>query len=413
MIKTKTYKNGLRVILNKTEGLFSVSAGILVGAGSRNEDLKNNGISHFIEHNLFKGTVNRSAFQISDEIDKIGAQINAFTSKEITCYYTKSTKEHLGQCLNVLSDIFFNSTFVKEELEKEKGVIIEEINMSFDNPEDLCFDLSSESYYGKEGYGMPILGTEKNVKSFSKSDILSYMKRYYTADNVVISISGDIDEVKTFSLIEELFVDNFKYEKCDCKNKTEIRGSKNVCKKKKKIEQTHFCLCFPSVSAIDEKVDAVNVLNTVLGGGMSSRLFQKVREELGLCYSIYSYPSLYVDNGVLEIYSGVNVSNSIKAFKEVINVIKEFKKGITKDEFIRGKEQIKSSFIMGQESTSSQMLLYGKYMLNLNKVFEFNQKIDKINGLKIEDVNELILEIFNFDKMSIAKIGPDNVKLFL
>ena len=189
----KRYDNGLKVIFNKIDGSYSVSAGIFVKTGSVNETDTENGISHFIEHVLFKGTKTRSAFEISDYIDRIGAQINAFTSKELTCYYTKSTGERLNNALEVLSDIFFNSTFEKSELEREKGVVIEEINMSEDTPEDLCFDLLAECYYGKNGYGQTILGPSKNIKRFGQKHISSYMDKYYTSDNVVISLAGNFD----------------------------------------------------------------------------------------------------------------------------------------------------------------------------------------------------------------------------
>ena len=210
MVYVKKFDNGLRLIAKRIDGLLSVSAGVLVKTGSMNESSSENGISHFIEHVMFKGTEKRSAFDISDHIDRIGAQINAFTSKELTCYYTKSTKEHLENSLDILSDIFFNSVFEKEELEKEKGVVIEEIKMCEDTPEDLCLDLLARSYYGENGLGQTILGSEKNVKSFNRDIIRNYMDKYYTADNVVISIVGNIDVDKTVELVDRYFVDKFK-----------------------------------------------------------------------------------------------------------------------------------------------------------------------------------------------------------
>lgn len=209
MVYVKKFDNGLRLIAKRIDGLLSVSAGVLVKTGSMNESSSENGISHFIEHVMFKGTEKRSAFDISDHIDRIGAQINAFTSKELTCYYTKSTKEHLENSLDILSDIFFNSVFEKEELEKEKGVVIEEIKMCEDTPEDLCLDLLARSYYGENGLGQTILGSEKNVKSFNRDIIRNYMDKYYTADNVVISIVGNIDVDKTVELVDRYFADKF------------------------------------------------------------------------------------------------------------------------------------------------------------------------------------------------------------
>ena len=221
----KKFDNGLRLIVNKIDGLLSVSAGVLVKTGSINETEKENGISHYIEHVMFKGTKTRSAFDISDHIDRIGAQINAFTSKELTCYYTKSTKDNLFQALEVLSDIFFNSVFDKIELEKEKGVVIEEIKMSEDTPEDLCLDLLAKSYYGNKGLGQTILGPAKNIKRFTAEDIKNYMDKYYTADNVVISIAGNVDVDAVSDCVEKLFARNFN----KFKSKNNVELAKVLC----------------------------------------------------------------------------------------------------------------------------------------------------------------------------------------
>ena len=408
MVKTKQYGNGFKLIVNTTEGFYSVSVGIIVNTGSRNESESENGLSHFIEHTVFKGTNKRSAFDISDEIDGIGAQINAFTSKETTCYYTKSTADHVGECVEILSDIFFNATFSEEELVKERNVIIEEINMSEDSPEDVLLDLLSESYFGKKGLGRTILGPVKNVKRFSKTDALSYMDKYYTADNVVLSFSGNI----TFKEAEKLAVEFF------AKRFTRLKhgqlddfsgGSTQSLEKKKKKEQTHLGFLLPTFSVFDDRSETLSLLNYVFGGGMSSRLFQKVREELGLCYSVYSYPSQYRDCGVFEIYAGVNTASRDSAVNAIIDEMKKFyKDGITEREFLRGKEQVKSSFVLGRESTSSLMLLFGKYYLLFDKPFDFNEKLKRIDEVTLNDVNALIKETFDLDKMCTAVLSPKN-----
>ncbi len=411
MAHYKTFDNGLRLVVKKIDGLMSVSIGVIVKTGSINETESENGISHFIEHNLFKGTEKRSAFEISDHIDRIGGQINAFTSKELTCYYTKSTSDHTEEALEILSDIFFNSVFDEKEMEKEKGVIVEEINMSEDTPEDICLDLLAESYYGKEGLGRTILGSAKNVKSFSRKDVLSYMDKYYTADNVVISIAGNIDEKTAEDLVYKYFAQNFKRLKSAPQVKTNKTYNNNLIKTKK-IEQAHIGFCFNAPSIKDERVDALSLSNLILGGGMSSRLFQKVREELGLCYTVYSYVSQYKDSGVIEIYGGVNTDSRDLAVKEIINVVNEFgKNGITENEFLRGKEQMKSAFIMGQESTASQMLLYGKYLLVMEKQFDFKERIEKIQKLSFDQVNDLIKELYRTDFMAVATVGPSKKRL--
>lgn len=402
---TKTFDNGLRLVVDKIEGLFSVSAGVLVKTGSANETEKENGISHFIEHALFKGTETRSAFEISDYIDRIGAQINAFTSKELTCYYTKSTSEHLIDSLEVLSDIFFNAVFDSSEMEREKGVIIEEINMSEDTPEDVCLDLLSEAYYGKEGLGRTILGSIENVRSFTKKDIFNYMNKYYTADNVVISLAGNVDFNQAVELTEKLFAKKFTRLKSKPQVKSEQEKFKNVYKSKK-IEQTHIALAMPAVSMGSEKADSINIANVVFGGGMSSRLFQKIREELGLAYSVYSYLSLYKDSGVLEIYAGVNTDKRDRATKAILKELEKIKTyGVTEQEFLRGKEQIKSAFIMGRESTASQMLLHGRYLLFMNKELDFNERLKQIDSVTLEQVNKVAKEIFTSTELASATVG--------
>ena len=402
----KTFSNGLRLVVKKIDGLFSVSCGILVKTGSMNESESENGLSHFIEHTVFKGTEKRNSFQISDDIDKIGAQINAFTSKEITCYYTKSISEHLEKCMDVLSDLFFNATFEEGELAKEKGVVTEEIKMTNDTPEDLCFDLLAKSYYGDVGLGRTILGETKNVKSFTKADILAYMDKYYTADNVVISICGNVEINNAVELVSKYFADKFVRFKSKSQFITEKTHKRNLYKYKK-TEQSHLGFVFPAVKSGHDLIDAVSIANTVFGGGMSSRLFQRVREKLGLCYSIYSYPSAYKDNGIIEIYAGVNTDRrdlSVNAIADEINRFNRDK--ISENEFLSGKEQVKSSFIMSQENTASQMILYGKCLLILNKEFSFEEKMKILSDLTLNDVNGVIEEYFTIDKMSTATLGP-------
>jgi predicted Zn-dependent peptidase len=402
----KTFDNGLRLVINKLDGILSVSAGVLVKTGSMNETEKENGISHFIEHVMFKGTTSRSAFDISDQIDRIGAQINAFTSKELTCYYTKSTKEHVEKTLEILADIFFNSVFDSKELEKEKGVIIEEINMSEGTPEDICLDLLAKSYYGDSGLGQTILGPVKNIRSFTSESVRNYMNKYYTADNVIISLAGNVDVEKTVEFIEKYFVNNFKKTKSAKQVKSKIVTPQKLYKCKK-IEQSHVGFVMNGFTANDKLSDAFAIANTVLGGGMSSRLFQKIREELGLCYSIYSYPSQYKDNGILEIYAGVNTEARDLATKAIVEEVKKFKKnGITEQEFLRGKEQIKSAFIFGQESTASQMLVFGKYLSLLDKEFDFAERIKAIENVTIDDVHEAISKSFDIENSATATVGP-------
>ncbi len=407
----KTFDNGLKLVVVEMKGVLSVSCGVLVGTGSANERAEENGISHFIEHTMFKGTEKRSAFEISDFVDRIGGQINAYTSKSMTCYYTHTTKEHFEDSLDVLSDMFFNSVFDKTELGKEKGVIIEEINMSEDSPEDLCLDLLAESYFGREGLGQTILGSAKNVRSFNREKVLNYMDKYYTADNVVIAVAGNVTVARAEKLVGKYFADNFKRIKSAPQKKTKTVKPLNL-KKTKKIEQSHIGVCMPAISLFDARRDAATIANIVLGGGMSSRLFQKIREDLGLCYSIYSYLSCYKDTGVLEIYSGVNTESRDVAFSAIAEETEKFRlAGITEQEFARGKEQLKSSLILGQESVSGQMQLYGRYALMCNELFDFNARLKGIENITQDDVAAVIGEFFDIEKASTATVGPKRAAL--
>ncbi len=407
----KQFDNGLRVIINKMDGLYSVSFGIMVKTGSINESQEENGISHFIEHVLFKGTKTRSAFDISDRIDSVGGQINAYTSKEVTCYYTKSTKERLKDVMEVLSDIFFDSIFDSEELEKEKGVVIEEINMCEDSPEDICFDLLAKSYHGEKGLGRTILGSSKNIKRFTKQDILSYMDKYYTADNVVISVSGNVDIDETIKLIEDMFVSRFIRIKSAKQKVFEPTTPKHLYRSKK-IEQSHIGIAMRGMSIENIENDALSIANTIFGGGMSSRLFQKIREELGLAYSVYSYHSNYKFDGVIEIYAGVNTALRDQAVEAIAEEVRRFKKeGITETEFSRAKEQHKSSTLFSLENAYSQMMLNGKYMLYLNKEFDYNDRLQRINNLKLSDVNEVIEKYFDIERSATATIGTKRTPL--
>ena len=402
----KVFDNGLKLVVVEMKGLLSVACGVLVKTGSANESADENGISHFIEHTMFKGTNRRSAFDISDFVDSIGGQINAYTSKQMTCYYTHTTKEHLEDSMDVLSDIFFNSVFERSELNKEKGVIIEEINMSEDSPEDLCLDVLAESFYGKYGLGQTILGSAKNVRSFNRDAVLRYMDKYYTADNVVIAVAGNVDALRVEYLTEKYFAAHFT--RLRSVPQRDFTGVLPMhLKKIKKIEQSHIGLCMPSVSLKDDRRDSVSIANIVLGGGMSSRLFQKVREDLGLCYSVYSYLSCYRTTGVLEVYAGVNTESRDVAFSAIVDEINKFKKdGITDKEFARGKEQLKSSLVLGQESVSGQMQLYGRIALFNDELFDFDARLNKINAITRDDVMEAISEFFDLSKASTATVGP-------
>lgn len=395
MVHYKKLENGLQLVVNQMSGLMSVTMGILVHTGASVENDKEDGISHFIEHMLFKGTKKRTSFQISDETDRIGAQMNAFTGKDMTCYYAKSTTGHAAETFDILADLFLESVFPEEEMVREKGVIIEEINMNEDTPDDLCLDLLSKAFYGERGYGRNILGPKENVSGFSRADVDDYMQKHYIPANIVISMAGNIDVKLAEELVEKYFSG---MEKRCCKRDNipvELQGKSLF--KTKDIEQVHIGIAFPSVKRYDSLYDATQIMNTIFGGGMSSRLFQTVREELGLAYTVYSYVSTYAETGALSVYAGVNSKKYMQSIEAIYKCIKEIKiKGISEEEFIRGKEQLVSSSIFSQESTSSQMLLFGKELLYSGKVYNFEDRVNRINAVTHSDVMNAVN--FNFDE---------------
>lgn len=400
------FPGGLRLVHKKMDYTKSVSIGIFFDVGSVCENAENNGISHFIEHMMFKGTSKRSAFNIAEDADKIGAQLNAFTAKEMTAYYTVSVDEHAEKCMELLSDIIFGSLFSEKESEMEKGVVLEEISMTEDTPDDLASELLFKAYFGEHPLARPILGTRKNVRGFTRECLLSYKNKHYTADNAVISVAGNIDFEKCKSLVEKYFNKNFDKVKGAKNCEGEHRPERKYCKIFKNLEQSNIFFGFPSFKFASENEIKVAVLNTVFGGGMSSRLFQKIRESMGLCYSVYSYPSVYRNNGFLSVYLGTALDKGERASAAVIEEIENLKKhGITETEFDKAKEQLKTSLILGQESSSAIMRAYGKYMLYENDIYDIGKRIDSINALDINSVNAIIGEVFDYSKMAVSYVG--------
>ena len=404
MVFEKRYDNGLRLVVKQMQGLMSVTMGILVGTGACAETDKEDGISHFIEHMQFKGTKTRYAFEISDAFDRLGAQVNAFTGKDITCYYSKCTSDHTAESFDILADLFLNATYPEEEMEREKGVVCEEISMNEDTPEDLCLDLLSRAFYGKENYGRNILGTTKNVKGFTVSDIQNYKKARYCPENIVISFAGGVDATTAQALVETYFGS---LEKGAFEKRTPVLGAKKQSLvKTKPIEQMHIAIGYPALERGAALEDAMSAVNGVLGGTMSARLFQEVREKRGLAYSVYSYISPYAECGSQMIYAGVNPTQAQEAYDAICEVVQDVKKnGVTKDEFFRSREQMKSGMFFSNESSNSQMLLYGKYMLYFNQIFDFEEKLKRINEMTYEQSFEAIEKMFDEKQKAIALVG--------
>ncbi|MCX7904910.1 MAG: insulinase family protein, partial [Caloramator sp.] len=390
MLKKLTLKNGLRVVYEKIPYVNSITIGVWVGSGSRLEEKYNNGVSHFIEHMMFKGTINRTSQQIAEEIEELGGQINAFTGKEATCYYVKLLDEHYVTGIDVLSDMILNPKFSAEDIEKEKGVIIEEINMYEDSPEDLVFDLLSNVSWQDDALALPILGFEETIKGLNRDVIRDYYNKTYVPSNIVISLAGNFDEEKIIELIKNRF-ENWNPSK-NVKLEYSIPIiNKGIAIKNKDIEQVHVAVSLNGIELGNDKLYTLLAINNYFGGGTSSRLFQKLREEFGFVYSIYSYTSAYKNKGMFNIQFALNKTYLEKSMhiitEEIVNLLKN---KMNDTQILKAKEQLKGSYILGLESVSSRMFGIGKSELMLNKVYEPKEILKKIDSITKQDFDEVI-----------------------
>jgi len=405
MINRITMENGVRIICEKLPYMRSVSVGIWVGAGSRNERKEINGVSHFIEHMMFKGTKKRSAKEIAESIDSIGGQINAFTAKECTCYYTKTLDTHIDIAIDVLTDMFFNSVFSKKDIAIERKVVLEEISMYEDSPEELVHDYLSETIWENDSIGMPILGTYDCLQSINRDTIIDYMSDNYLPENTVIAVAGNYNECELVDIIKRNF-GKWHSDKKPSNEFSKVDFNINKKIKQKDIEQMHICLGFEGIEHGNDDLYSLLALNNIFGGGMSSRLFQKIREEMGLVYSIYSYPSAYRNAGLFTIYAGMNPEHQDIFLEIVMKEIYELSKcGISERELAKSKEQLKGSYILGLESTNSRMNSLGKSELMLGRINTPEEILKKIDAVSIEKVHEIIKKVFRFDKISLAAVG--------
>lgn len=407
MYKKHVLENGLTIIGEEIPYVKSISLGVWINAGSRIEDEEISGVSHFIEHMLFKGTRNRTSKQIASEIDNLGGQINAFTSKECTCYYVKLLDSHIDIGIDVLSDMILNSKFNEDDLDKERSVIIEELKMYEDSPEDLAYDLLTENIYKHDPLGMNIIGTEESLKRLNREKLLDYFNKYYVPNNSVIAISGNFNFDEIINKIEEKFkVWKKRDVNVDIK-KAEFKSC--FLTKNKDIEQVNLAMSLEAVPIESDKdVYALAVINTVFGGSISSRLFQKIREEKGLVYSIYSSQSLYRKCGELGIFASMSNEHLKEVYESIIEEIKIMKKYYLTDQEIKeSKEQLKGSYILGLESTSSRMMSIGRSLLLNNKVESTDDILKSIDNVDRETVKIVIDKIFNLDKLGVCIVGRD------
>lgn len=408
MTNVSTLSNGITVVMENMPYLKSASFGVWVRVGSANEDESNNGIAHMIEHMMFKGTNNRNAKQIADEMARIGGNINAFTSKECTSYYATTLSEHLPMAIQIIGDMLNNSLIDEKALKKEKSVIIEEIDMYEDSPEDLVHEILQQRIWKGHPLGYMISGRKRIVRKVSREQIIDFIDTFYTGENIVISIAGNFDQKEILALVKEEF--------CGIKpvsNRDILiekpKYNKVVVKKDKDIEQFHLNIAFDGISYLSEERYALSVLNSILGGSVSSRLFQKIREDAGLAYSIYSYGSSYKDTGLLHIYAAMNPNQKDTVIKKIHTIIESLKKkGITMEELSMTKEQIKTELILGSEGARSRMNVNGKSMLNRGRLVPLNELLDGIDSVSLEDVKGFANKYMDISALSLSMVG--NIK---
>ena len=405
MYQKTVLPNGVRIITEEIEHVRSAAIGLWVGAGSRDEREGYEGISHFMEHMFFKGTEHRTARALAESLEAVGGQLNAFTTKEYTCYYAKVLDEDLDLAIDVLSDMFFHSLFDEKEIEKEKNVVIEEIKMYEDSPDELIHDIFSEHVWNEHPLGKPILGTEESIRALSREKVMQFLSEHYAPDNVVIAVAGKIKHEDVVAKLSDQF-GTFK------------RGGRRILEgtptgqivehyQKKDTEQMHILLGVPGLGQDDDDIYAMHIFNNILGGGLSSRLFQEIREQRGLAYSVYSYHSTYVDTGLFAIYAGTSPKNTKEVIECILQELMDIKqKGITADELARTKAQIKGGLYLGLESVSSRMSRLGKTELTFNRVLLPEEVIEKLEKVTLEDVSRLIGRLWQRDKISIMTLGP-------
>ena len=389
MIKKVKTTSGIEIIFDKLENISTCSVGVFVKTGSKDESDSEEGISHVLEHMIFKGTKKRNYFQISEEVDYLGASVNAHTTKEETVFYINALTEFLGKSVDILFDIVTNSLIDSEELEKEKDVIVEEIKMYKDSPDDLVFELN----YGdciKGQYSKLIIGTEKSVKGFTSEEIKKYYKERYTKDNILIVVSGNFNEDEIISKVDEYF-DKLGDKKVNRREEIDFSFVVGERKEAKEINQVNICISFEGEKYNSKTKIYNDISSSIMGGSMSSRLFQEIREKNGLAYSVYTYNQYYQEGGIVSTYIGTNIENYEKAIKLTLDEFEKLRKnGITEVELQKAKNKYLSRIAFSMENPRSRMSILGNYYTRKNEILGIENLKKEVKETKLEDINEFL-----------------------
>ncbi len=397
--------NGIRVVAEAIPHVRSVSLGVWFAAGSSREDARTNGIAHCIEHLLFKGTTTRSARELAEAIDAVGGQLNAFTSKEYTCFHVKVLDNHLPLAVTLLSDMLLRSKFDPADIANEKTVIGEEIKMYEDAPDELVHDLLTQAVWPGHALGQPVLGSAANIRAWERDEILAFYREHYTPDNCLISVAGNIDPAAVRSLLAEAFAD-LGGQGSDPAILPPVFVPQQVIRARP-TEQVHICLGVPGIGQLDEAAYTSFVLGDIMGGGASSHLFQTVREERGLAYSIYSYQNSYRDAGIMVVYAGMSPDAAPAVVEAILAEFRALReRGVTEAELARVKEQMKSGLLLGLENTNNRMSRMAKSVLLYGRVQTTEELVARIDRVTAEDVHQLAQRLFGGAALGVAAIGP-------
>jgi predicted Zn-dependent peptidase len=407
-IETTTLPNGLRVISETMPHVRSVSVGIWVGIGSRRETPEQNGLSHFIEHMVFKGTTQRSAEDIARSVDSIGGNLDAFTSKEMVCFNTKVLDQHLPLAFDVLGDLVLNPLFREEDMDKEKGVILEELKMDEDSPDYLVHEIFSSNFWKDHPLGKPILGTRETVKRFDRPMIETYYHHAYSPTNLVITAAGNLTHKDLAQLAGEHFAGMKPYDPLPAE-RPPVTHARITLRHKKALEQVHLCVGVPSYPVPHEDRFGCYVLNTLLGGGMSSRLFQNIRERQGLAYAVFSELNPYRDTGCLSIYAGTSIESVRKVIESILKEFRQLKQErITDEELRRAKDHLKGSLMLSLESTSSRMSNLARQEMYFHRFFTLDELAESIEQVTADDVQRIAHTFFDQRHIGVTVLGNLN-----
>jgi predicted Zn-dependent peptidase len=405
-IERQVLPNGIRVITERMPHVRSVSVGIWVGTGSREEPPHQTGISHFVEHMVFKGTRKRSAEQIARSVDSIGGGLDAFTSKEVVSYNVKVLDEHLPEAFDIVADLVRNPLFDQADIEKEKGVILEELKMEGDNPEYQIHELFSSHFWKGHGLGRAILGTRRTIRSFDRDTVAGYYRRFYTPANLLVTAAGNLSHQRILRLAEEQLGD-LKPGPFRPPAAVPRPHAPMVFRDKKSLEQVHLYVGVPSVAMPHESRFACYLLNAILGGGMSSRLFQNIREKQGLVYSIYSELAMYRDAGCMVVYAGTSPRTARKVVNCIADELHEAaSKRVGAEELRRAKDHLKGSIVLGLESTSSRMANLARQETYFQRFMSMDEMLERVERVTAAEIQSLAQQFFSPKQMAVAMLGP-------